>query len=176
LHDGVRDIPDVALFAADGVWPHHYVTCYADPNNDGGPCTGNPALWAGGGGGTSYSTPILAGIQALINEKTGAKQGNPAPTLYKLAGKQFGAAGDPACYADLGNKVGAKCVFLNITTSSDVIECVAGTVDCYAPSGQYGVLSTSKTTNQPAYDAHAGYNVPTGLGSVNVYNLLANWP
>ena len=175
--DGVRDIPDVALFASDGsVWGHYYVTCYTDAANGGGPCTGNPTGWAGGGGGTSYATPIWAGIQALVNEKKGAKQGNPAPTLYTLAGKQYGATGDPACYANLGDKIGAKCVFLDVTTDSDVSECVKGSPDCYAPSGKYGVLSTSKTVNQPAYNAHTGYNFPTGLGSVNVANLLANWP
>jgi len=130
------------LFASDGsVWGHYYVTCYTDAANGGGPCTGNPTGWAGGGGGTSYATPIWAGIQALVNEKKGA-----------------------------------KCVFLDVTTDSDVSECVKGSPDCYAPSGKYGVLSTSKTVNQPAYNAHTGYNFPTGLGSVNVANLLANWP
>ncbi len=29
-NDGVRDIPDVSLFAADGIWGHYYVTCYSD--------------------------------------------------------------------------------------------------------------------------------------------------
>ena len=28
--DGVRDIPDVSLFAANGVWGHYYVVCYSD--------------------------------------------------------------------------------------------------------------------------------------------------
>jgi subtilase family serine protease len=175
--DGVRDIPDVSLFAGDGSnWGHYYVTCYTDPANNGGPCTGDPASWAGGGGGTSYATPIWAGIQALVNQKMAAKQGNPAPILYKLAANEFGAAGDPACYAGLGNAINAKCVFYNITTDSDVSDCVAGSPDCYAPSGSYGVLSTSTTANKPAYNAHAGYNFPTGLGSVNVFNLLTKWP
>jgi hypothetical protein len=93
-----------------------------------------------------------------------------------LAANEFGAAGDPACYAGLGNAINAKCVFYNITTDSDVSDCVAGSPDCYAPSGSYGVLSTSTTANKPAYNAHAGYNFPTGLGSVNVFNLLTKWP
>ena len=29
--DGVRDIPDVSLFAANGVWGHYYVFCYSQP-------------------------------------------------------------------------------------------------------------------------------------------------
>jgi hypothetical protein len=83
--DAVRDIPDVSLFAADGIWGHFYVTCYSDPRNGGAPCTGAPSTWAGAGG-TSFSSPVLAGIQALINQKHGP-QGNPNYVYYKLAAK-----------------------------------------------------------------------------------------
>ena len=58
--DGVRDIPDVSLFAAAGVWGRYLVFCYSAEAT----CSGSPAGWAGGGG-TSFSTPIMAGIQAL---------------------------------------------------------------------------------------------------------------
>src|SRR5208282_2036509 len=70
--DGVRDIPDVALFAANGLWGHYYVVCYSDPNNGGVSCSGAPDTWAGYGG-TSVSSPIMAGIQALINQRTGSR-------------------------------------------------------------------------------------------------------
>ena len=30
-NDGVRDIPDVSLFASNGLWGHYYVICYSDP-------------------------------------------------------------------------------------------------------------------------------------------------
>src|SRR5205085_1291174 len=60
--DGVRDVPDVALFAANGVWGHAYVVCDASR----APCTGAPETWTRVGG-TSIATPIMAGIQALIN-------------------------------------------------------------------------------------------------------------
>ena len=43
--DGVRDLPDVSLFAANGVWGHSYVYCNSDPNG-GGPCTGTPDTWS----------------------------------------------------------------------------------------------------------------------------------
>ena len=29
---GVRDLPDVSLFAANGLWGHYYVFCYSDPH------------------------------------------------------------------------------------------------------------------------------------------------
>ena len=45
--DGVRDIPDVSLFAANGVWGHYYVVCFSDPSNGGTSCSGAPDTWAG---------------------------------------------------------------------------------------------------------------------------------
>ena len=48
--DSVRDIPDVSLFAANGVWGHYYVVCFSDPGNGGLSCSGLPSSWAGFGG------------------------------------------------------------------------------------------------------------------------------
>ena len=39
-------------------------------------------------GGTSVATPAMAGVMALINQKTGSAQGNPNAELYKLAAQQ----------------------------------------------------------------------------------------
>jgi subtilase family serine protease len=72
--DGVRDIPDVSLFAADGLWGHYYVDCWSDIRNGGASCAGAPSTWDGGGG-TSFSAPILAGIQALVNQNSGGSAG-----------------------------------------------------------------------------------------------------
>ena len=76
--DGVRDIPDVSLFAANGVWGHYYVDCWSNIRAGGASCAGAPSTWDGGGG-TSYSAPILAGIQALVNQNNSGAQGNQAP-------------------------------------------------------------------------------------------------
>jgi len=176
-HDGVRDIPDVSLFASDGsAWSHNYATCFTDPNNDGGPCTGNPVIWAGNAGGTSYATPIMAAIQALVDQHAAGKpQGDPLPTYYALAKTEYGTSGSPTCSANKGKAIGAGCVFHDIV-SGDVIQDCRGTIDCYRPSGTYGVLSTSSSLYRPAYRATLGYDLATGLGSVNAYNLVMNWP
>ena len=73
--DGVRDLPDVSLFASggNGPWGHFYVFCYSDRNNGGTPCTGAPIGWSLGGG-TSFASPIMAGIQALVNQYAGGSQ------------------------------------------------------------------------------------------------------
>ena len=167
--DGVRDIPDVSLFAANGLWGHYLVVCFSDPRNGGTPCYGAPSGWAGGGG-TSFSSPIMAGIQALVNQKIGASQGNPNPVYYKLAASSV-----------------ASSVFHSITTGDIVVNC-SGDIDCFGSSfvgrgrstpvnsfASNGGLSTSTQTYTPAFAASSGWNFATGLGSVDANNLIENW-
>jgi subtilase family serine protease len=178
--DGVRDIPDVALFASDGsAWGHNYATCYTDPKRGGGPCTSNPSNWSGNAGGTSYSTPVMAAIQALVNQYTKKRQGNPLPTYYALAKAELGTAGNPSCSADLGKAIGTGCIFHDVVSGDIYEDCLKsiknGLIDCYRPTGTYGVVSTSNTVYRPAYKATKGYDQATGLGSVNAYNLATKW-
>ena len=128
-----------------------------------------------GGGGTSYATPIVAGIQALINQSTGAKQGNPAPTYYKLAATEYGASGSASCNSSKGNQIASTCIFNDVTFGDDDADCT-GTENCYLPSGTYGVLSTSNSSYSAAYKAQTGYDFPTGIGTINAANLVNNWP
>jgi subtilase family serine protease len=168
-NDGVRDLPDVSLFAAAGLWGHYYVFCYTDPSNGGTPCTGAPRNWTRAGG-TSFSAPILAGIQALVNQKMGGAQGNPNPVYYKLAASSV-----------------ASSVFHSITTGDIAVNC-SGEINCFGSGfegrgrgtsstafGGNGGLSTSSQTYIPAFAAASGWNFATGLGSVDAYNLILNW-
>ena len=171
--DGVRDIPDVALFAANGYWNHYYVVCYSDPTlgRGGASCSGAPSAWAGFGG-TSISSPIMAGIQAIVNEYTGSSQGNPNPTYYALAKAEYGASGSSSCNSSKGNAVGSSCIFYDVTQGDMDLPCT-GSHNCYKPTGTYGVLSTSNSAYQPAYGTQpAGWDFATGIGSVNAYNLV----
>jgi len=175
--DGVRDIPDVSMFAADGVWGHYYVMCFTDINNGGAPCTGAPSNWAGAGG-TSFASPVLAGVQALVNQARGSRQGNPNPVYYSLAHN--------------------TSVFHATALGDNDVNC-QGSVNCYdsaattgrsghghhggfgggpggSGGGTQGVLSTSSSSYAPAYPVASGWNFATGLGSVDVYNLIASWP
>ena len=162
--DGVRDIPDVSLFAANGVWGHYYVFCWSHTKAGGAACSGAPSSWSGAGG-TSFASPILAGIQALVNQHMGGAQGNPNPVYYKLAAAN------------------GQTIFHSVTLGDNDVNC-GGTVNCYGAttstkgrgsSSVNGALSTSSTTYAPAYDAGAGWNFATGLGSVNAYNLVMGW-
>ncbi len=172
--DGVRDLPDVSLFAANGIWGHYYVFCYSDPNNGGNGCTGAPSGWNGAGG-TSFSAPIFAGIQALINQYTGASQGNPDPIYYQIAKTEYGAGGSSACNSNNGNSIGSSCIFYDVTLGDNDADCTSGSPNCYLPSGTYGVLSTSTSSYAPAYTTRTGWDFATGIGTVNVYNLVTNW-
>ena len=167
--DGVRDLPDVSLFASNGLWSHWYVTCFSDIANGGAQCTGAPINWAGAGG-TSFSAPLLAGIQALVNQKMGGAQGNPNQVYYKLAASSV-----------------ASSVFHSITTGDTAVNC-SGEISCFGTGFEgrgratpitlfdgNGAVSTTSQTYTPAFAAANGWNFATGLGSVDVYNLIVNW-
>ena len=176
--DGVRDIPDVSLFAANGIWGHYYVFCYSDPAGGGVPCTGSPANWPGAGG-TSFSSPIMAGIQLLVNQATDSTWGNPNTVYYQLANGEYGGSGNAACNSTLGNGTSSSCTFYDVTLGDMDVDCLPlnGTpYNCYMSDGLLGVLSTSNDSYQPAYGTTTGWDFATGIGTVNAYNLVTNWP
>ena len=48
--------------------------------------------------------------------------------------------------------------------------------NCFMSNGLLGVLSTSNDSYQPAYGSTTGWDFATGIGTVNAYNLVTNWP
>ena len=176
-NDSVRDLPDVSLFASFGPWSHSYVICFSDTTRGGTACTTSPATWTTGYGGTSFAAPIWAGIQALINQQTGEKWGNPNVRLYQIAAAEYGdAAKRSACNSNGSPQ--ASCVFYDVTVGDTAVPCAAdnGTYyDCYHRTSTYGVLSTDSNTYQPAFFANTGWDFATGIGTVNVANLVAIW-
>lgn len=137
---GARGVPDVSMAASadhDG-----YLTCI-QPD-----CPTYLDVF----GGTSASTPVLAGILTILNQYLqfhglqpnglGLGLGNINPMLYRLA------AASPQ-------------VFHDITSGNNVVPCQAGTPDC-----ESGLLG---------YAAGPGYDLVTGLGSIDANNLVAAW-
>jgi subtilase family serine protease len=170
--DGVRDLPDVSMFAADGVWDHAYVYCNSDPAT-GAPCVGPPSAWSLAGG-TSFSSPIMAGVQALVNQVWRGPQGNPAPVYYAIARRTYGKQGEPQCQTFVDGGPASTCTFHDVTTGDNDVDCT-GPYSCYSPdadAGGVGVLSLSDHSYQPAYLSGVGWDFATGIGTVSAANLV----
>jgi hypothetical protein len=190
--DNVRDIPDVSFFASDGGPPSSgagvaYVICQSDANSQGASCSlASPYQDFSLVGGTSASTPAFAAIMALVNQATGQRQGNANYVLYNLASADSNYTGSK-CESSLGQTPAAGCVFNDVTKGNNAVACDAGTPNCNNTanvSGQFGVVICTTSTSpacpavdngQPAFQAGAKYDLATGLGSINVTNLLAKW-
>jgi hypothetical protein len=142
--DNARDLPDVSLFASNGFLGSFYVVCQQYSLT-------NSCSTLNGYGGTSVSAPALAGIMALVNQKTGSAQGAPGLILYKLAQQT------PTAFHDVpaGSTIAMPCV-----TGSP--NCITGTA-----TDKYGVLSGVNTAT--------GFDLATGLGSVDAANLVNGW-
>ena len=183
--DGKRDLPDASLFAANGLWQHAILFCMSDATEGGAPCdysVPTDALFNSAGG-TSFTAPQFASIQALINQKAGGPQGNPAPIYYDLAAWEYGSPTHPVtavlsqCNSNDGNKVGSDCIFHDVTRGTNDVPCY-GASNCYDPNpaADFGVLSVSDSLLQVAYPTTKGWDFATGLGTPNVYNLVTRWP
>ena len=131
------------------------VSLAGSPNHDGflvcsqGSCTSGFRDSSGNlnvFGGTSVDSQAFAGVLAILNQATTKGLGNVNPTLYALAANLSGAPTFP---------------FHDVTSGSNIVPCTLGTVDCSA--GTFG------------YSAGAGYDLVTGLGSVDVSKLITAW-
>jgi Predicted protease len=186
--DGKRDLPDVSLFSGDGNNKSFYIVCQSDADITGD--TGcnlttfsstSPFHDFQAVGGTSAAAPTFAGIMALINQKTGQRQGNANPSLYALGKNEAYAS----CDSGTGNsgKSSSTCVFNDITgnvaangntpTLNNSVPCAGGATNCSKTnSGGFGVLTSA---GSPAFTAGLGYDLATGLGTPNVANLINAW-
>ena len=117
---------------------------------------------------------LLAGIQPLVNQREGARQGNPNRVCYDLAAAEYGSAGNPSCNATSGNATASGCTFHDVTRGDMDVNCT-GTTDCYLPGGRNGVLSTTSASCSRAYGTGTGWDFATGTGSVNATNLVNGW-
>ncbi len=158
--DGKRDVPDVSFYASPSFPGYLYCTSDQSDWSQGGNGTAAQAASCNSGfrdsstedltiaGGTSFAAPIFAGMVSILGQKAGytSGQGLVNPMLYKLASNS-------STYA---------AAFHDVTSGNN--ECLAGTTYCSSSSGS----TTHYTTN-------AGYDLVTGLGSVNLNALATAW-
>jgi hypothetical protein len=150
-----RLLPDVSLNAASG----HDATFFCSEGVCEVSSTG--ALQdAGLVGGTSVAAPSMAGIQALIDQANGGRQGMPAYIYYTLAANQ----NTSACNSSTPPAPGSNCSFQDTTQGNNLICGLSGS-SCTA------ALTSAKI----GFNATAGYDMATGLGSVNAANLSSQW-
>jgi Pro-kumamolisin, activation domain len=196
--DTVRDIPDVALFASNGFNGSFFVVCQSDANPNGAACDLNVTPTTSpsdenflGVGGTSGATPSFAAILSFVSQATGQQRlGNANYALYALAAKESYASCNSSSFTNPASPPPASCVFYDITTGTNTVACDAGSPNCSNSASGYGVLvsgngaynakppnppNSTITEGNPAFTAVTGYDLATGLGSVNVASLLNNW-
>ncbi len=175
--DGHRDIPDVSLFAGNGFNGSFYIICQSDVQNV--PCglTDFTATFQGVGG-TSASAPAFAGIMALVNQKlaTGPnpapRQGNANYFLYALAQQQVTA--NLSCNSS--SSPAATCSFHDVTKSNDDVPCTGASTNCSSKVVSIpGVLVQAGAPTTPAFTTTAGYDLASGLGSLNAQNIVNKW-
>lgn len=145
--DSKRDLPDVSLTAA----AHDpYLICLRGsciPNSQG-------EISFYGAAGTSASTPAFAGMMGLVANRVQSRLGQPNYVLYRLAAAENLAQ----CNGSSTTLPASTCVFNDVTV------------------GNNGVPGeTSYGTSSATYVSGKGYDLATGLGSVNVTNLINQW-
>jgi hypothetical protein len=190
-NDNHRDQPDISLFASPGFGGSGYLICQSDHTISGSQ-TCDLTNASGGAldfdivGGTSASAPAFTGVMALVNQYQGAhggsnRQGNANYVLYQLAKKTGASCASSATEA-------TTCIFNDIVKgNSDLLGGIVGvgtnSVPCQPRStncsavtgGNNGVLVDPAHTTAEAWTVAPGYDMVTGLGTVNVGNLATKW-
>ncbi|HEY2470716.1 MAG TPA: protease pro-enzyme activation domain-containing protein [Terracidiphilus sp.] len=158
--DGKRDVPDVSLYSSPDL--PGYLFCSSDQSDWIAASTSGPAQAAScnsgfrdgtsGGqyltiaGGTSFAAPIFAGMLALINQKQEWTAGQGQANI--------------ALYKLAGNSTTYGSAFHDVTSGNN--NCNAGTTFCGTTTG--------------GFSAGTGYDLATGLGSVDLNVLAGAWP
>lgn len=185
--DSVRDIPDISLFAGNGNNSTFYIVCEQDANANNAPCSLTTSASStvdtfSGIGGTSAGTPTFSAIMALVNQQTGQRQGNANYVLYNLAKNKetYASCNSSSFTQPTTETIPATCVFYDITKGTNTVACDFSTPNCSNQTGTgVGViidtLSAYNGHGNPAFKAVQGYDLATGLGSINVANLLNSW-
>ena len=115
---------------------------------------------------------------ALVNQKlaTGSnpkpRQGNANYYLYALAQQQVTA--NLSCNSSSSPVAG--CGFNDVTKGNNDVPCAGASTNCSGKvAGTPGVLVAAAAPTTPAYTTTAGYDIATGLGSLNVQNVVNKW-
>jgi hypothetical protein len=162
----MRALPDVSFPAAESHDP--YVYCFT-PNPFEPDCqvSGGAVSFGSFAGGTSFASPAMAGVMALIDQAANGRQGLANFEFYTLAASE--SASYPACNSSKqtnpATRPGPRCVFNDVTTGDNGVP--GNDMLSFAPPGD--------TAGQLGYNAVPGYDPATGLGSIDSSKLVNAW-
>ena len=138
--------------------------------------------------GSAISAAVMAGLSAELAARYGA-QGNLAPNLYRLA--RAGAPGSSERSGVSGSSEASAAAAATSTSSSTpsqamtdvqsgaaLLYCKAGSPGCGNPGGgstDSNAMTASGGANTIGFSASQGFDLATGLGTVNAQALLADW-
>lgn len=156
-----RVMPDVALTAANEHDP--LVFCFSSTAID---CQGTVSV----AGGTSFSSPSFAGIMALVDQKIGKPQGLANYVLYPLGATESSTGFAPCDSSKQTNPAKPNpafksCIFVDTTAGNNGVP----------GNDTLTVASPGNNVGQLGYNAITGFDLGTGLGSVNANNLVNAW-
>lgn len=138
-------------------------------------------------GQANYTLYALAtveyGTPTLENTSTAAPSAYTCESNYLAMANYSGIFPDCVFYdTDRTPQVGSNTCFggagpIGCLFPNNDQPCATGTTDCYTGfvGDAYGLLSTSTVAPILAFPQGAGYDDATGLGSVNIANLVNNW-
>jgi trimeric autotransporter adhesin len=158
--DSVRDVPDISLMSGVGYVNAAWLMCTNDTYTSGSTTyttncatSGSSTSWYFSGvGGTSAAAPAFAGILALVQESQGGgRLGQAAANLYNV----------------YNNSASSSTIFHDITTGNISVPCTSGTSNCSQNTAGYYFLT--------GYNTNTGYDLATGMGSLNAAALISNW-
>jgi subtilase family serine protease len=158
---GVRYVPDVSLFASPNFPGYIYCTSLSPPGNSSSCASGifiAVDTYGSLVGGTSASSPVFAGIVTLLNQYVVANGFQSTPGLGNV---------NPNLYYIAANNPGA---FNQVKTGTNTVYCKPGTPSIQ-PATVQCPAGGSIGYNASNADATTGYNLVTGLGSVNANSL-----
>jgi len=162
----MRALPDVSFAAAESHDP--YVFCFTlhsfDPDCQ---VSGGSVSFSNFAGGTSFASPAMAGVMALIDQAAGNRQGLANFEFYSLAATQSGSY--PACNSsnqtNPATRPGPQCVFNDVTSGDNGVP--GNDTLTFTPPGD--------KAGQLGYNAVPGYDPATGLGSIDSSKLVNAW-
>ncbi len=190
-NDNHRDLPDISLFASPGFDCSGYIVCgsHWNPNVHrrlATLCKVTPMV-SPSSAEPRRRLPAFAGIMALVNQYQSRPWGRtPAKATRTMCSIPWRNRRVRVCTSSAAEAAG--CVFNDVTRGNSVlpsgglglgtnsVPCKGSSLNCSSSvSTTNGVLVDPAHTTTEAWIVTAGYDMVTGLGSVNINNLVTKW-